>query len=267
MPSMLDSHTHIGLSDFLAEPIAPERLSRPALRDPLENRVEDLIARMDAHGIARAIAFGYPIKEIDRVRANEYVLDAARRYPGRIIPFMLVGDDVPEWLARGARGFKQQNILYAPERFDLPRAYRQIAEAGVPMLIHFRAGGELSVAEQARAILRGAPGLKLIVAHMGRHTPNTSDRVESALLGLADEPNVMFETSTVRDPAIIARAVEIVGPERVAFGSDNPFNSYLDADPLGVELGVIDDAGLAPDVRAAVLGGSMAAYLGLEEVA
>lgn len=267
MSIILDSHTHIGLQDFLAEPIAPERLSRPALRDPLENRVEDLIVRMDAHGIARAIAFGYPIKEIDRVRANNYVLEASQRYPGRIIPFMLVGDDVPECLARGACGFKQQNILYAPERFDLARAYSQIAEAGVPMLIHFRAGLEQSVAEQAKTILRGAPGLKLIVGHMGRHTPNTSDRVESALLGLADEPNVIFETSTVRDPAIIARAVEIVGPDRVAFGSDNPFNSYLDADPLAVELRVIYDAGLSPEVQVKILGGNMAAYLGIEEAA
>ena len=267
MSAILDSHTHLGLQDFLAEPIAPERLTRPALRDPLENRVEDLIARMDAHGIARAISFGYPIKEIDRVRANDYVLEASQRYPGRIIPFMLVGDDVPEWLARGARGFKQQDILYAPERFNLARAYRQMAEAGVPMLIHFRAGWEQTVAEQAKAILRGVPDLKLIVGHMGRHTPNTADRVENALLGLADEPNVIFETSTVRDPAIIARAVAIVGPDRVAFGSDNPFNSYLDADPLSVELRVIDQAGLSPEVRAKVLGGNMAAYLGIEEVA
>jgi predicted TIM-barrel fold metal-dependent hydrolase len=100
---------------------------------------------------------------------------------------------------------------------------------------------------------------------MGRHTPNTSDRVESALLGLADEPNVMFETSTVRDPAIIARAIEIVGPDRVAFGSDNPFNSYQDADPLGVELDVIAQTGLSAEVQAKILGGNMAAYLGIEE--
>ncbi|MCA9909713.1 MAG: amidohydrolase, partial [Anaerolineae bacterium] len=178
------------------------------------------------------------------VRANEYVLQAARAYPDRFIPFMLVGDDTEFWLGRGARGFKQQDILYASDRFDLMRAYAVMAEAGVPMLIHFRAGKGYSVTEQALAILQRVPRLKLIIAHMGRHTPNTDDQVEAALLGLRDQPNVLFETSTVRTPQAVARAVEIVGAERVIFGSDYPFNSFQDVDPLGEELAVIRQAGV-----------------------
>ncbi|MBN1967507.1 MAG: amidohydrolase [Anaerolineae bacterium] len=263
MPDIIDSHTHIGLEAFLAEPIPAEKRSRPAFRDPMCQSIEDLIERMDTNGVRRAIAFGFPLKEIDRVRANAYVLTAYQTYPDRIIPFMLVGDDTDYWLTRGACGFKQQNILYAPERFNLMRAYHVMAEAGVPMLIHFRAGPGYSVPQQVRAILAEVPRLKLIVAHMGRHTPNTSHRVEEALCGLRDYPNVIFETSTVRDPAMIARAVEIIGPGRVVFGSDYPFNSYQDPDPLAEELAVIARTGLSEAVRRQILGENMRAFLGL----
>ncbi len=265
MPGIIDGHTHIGLKDFLTASIPAEKLKRPAFRDPMENTIENLIARMDANKVAMAVTFPYPLAEVDRLRANDYVLAAHAAYPDRIIPFALIGDDVETWLALGVRGFKQQDILYAPERFNLRRAYRLIAAAGVPVLIHFRAGEGYSVPQQAKAILRGAPGLKLIVAHMGRHTPNTAEKVEAALLGLRDEPSVLFETSTVRDPAIIARAVEIVGEDRVIFGSDYPFNSSIDADPLAEELRVIGQAGLPTAVREKVLGGNIRALLGMEE--
>lgn len=257
---IIDCHVHIGTEDLLARPIPPDKRARPAFRDRMHNTVENQLARMDENGVDRAVVFGFPLEEVDRVRANEYVLQAAQAYPQRLIPFMLVGDDTEHWLKRGARGFKQQNILYAPERFDLLRAYAAMAEAGAPMLIHFRAGPGWNVAEQARAILRRVPRLRLIIAHMGRHTPNTADGVEDALLGLRDDENVFFETSTVRTPAAVARAVEIVGGSRVIFGSDYPFNSYLDANPIGEELAVIERAGVAKD---SILSGSIRRWLAI----
>jgi predicted TIM-barrel fold metal-dependent hydrolase len=262
---IIDSHTHIGLESFLQEDIPAEKRSRPAFQDPLENSIAQLIACMDANAVDRAITFGYPLKEIDRVQANAYVLTAYQAHPDRIIPFMLAGDDTGYWLKRGAMGFKQQNILYAPERFNLIRAYQVMAEAGVPMLIHFRAGQGYDVAAQVRAILAEVPTLKLIVAHMGRHTPNTSDRVESAVQGLRNFPNVVFETSTVRDSAAIARAVDIVGPDRIIFGSDYPFNSYQDRDPLAEELAVIERTGLTGSIKQQILGTNISAFMGLAE--
>jgi len=260
---VIDSHVHIGLESFFSEPISEERRNRPAFQDRMENSIANQIATMDANKVDRAIVFGFPLKEVDRVQANDYVLDAYHTYPDRIIPFGLVGDDTKYWLQKGMMGFKQQNILYAPERFNLIRAYQTMAEAGVPMLIHFRAGNGYSVSEQAKAILKQVPNLKLMVAHMGRNTPNTSMRVEKALLGLADEPNVIFDTSTVRDPAIIARAIEIIGEKRLVFGSDYPFNSYMGGDPLADELDIIEQSKLPQPVKEHILGQNIIDYLGL----
>ncbi|MAU08272.1 MAG: hypothetical protein CL607_00505 [Anaerolineaceae bacterium] len=260
---VIDSHVHIGLEGFLSEPISEERKSRPAFQDRMENSIARQIAAMDASSVDWAIVFGFPLKEVDRIQANGYVLDAYHTYPDRIIPFGLVGDDTEYWLQKGMMGFKQQNILYAPERFDLIRAYQTMAEADVPMLIHFRASEGYSVPDQAKAILRQVPNLKLMVAHMGRHTPNTSARVEEALLGLADEAQVIFDTSTVRDPAIIARAIEIIGEERLVFGSDYPFNGYLGGDPLADELDIIEQSKLPQPVKERILGQNIIDYLGL----
>jgi uncharacterized protein len=263
MPILFDAHTHLGLAEFVVKPISEEKRKRPAFRDPMENRLVALIPRMDAHGIAKAVAFPYPLEEVDPVLANTYVLDAYRVHPKRIIPFALIGDDVERWLAEGAKGFKQHAILQTPERFDLATAYRRIAAAHVPLIIHARSVTPELVTTQIIEILKSAPDLQVIVAHMGRHTPNTSEHVEANLQGLSDRPNVYFETSTVRDPMIVKRAVELIGEDRVLFGSDTPFNSYLDPDPLAKELAVIRNSGLAPQIQDKILGQNLMRLLGL----
>ncbi len=263
MSPIVDAHTHLGLAEFVVKPISEEKRKRPAFRDPMENRIEDLLSRMDADGVSKAVAFPYPLEEVDAVLANTYVFEASRAHPDRIVPFALVGDDVERWLALGARGFKQHDILQAPERFDLARAYRLIAAEKVPLLVHLRSRDPLEVTTRVKSILGAALDLRIILGHMGRHTPNTAEHVDDNLAGLRSEPNVYFETSTVRDPAAIKRAVDLLGPDRVLFGSDNPFNSYQDADPLGVEIETLRRAGLAPRVERQVLGENLERLLGI----
>jgi len=260
---IIDGHTHIGLEDFLAIPIPDEKLRFPAFKDRMSNTVENLINKMDQNGVAKAIAFGFPLEEIDRYKANNYVIEAWQRFPDRIVPFMLVGDDTEYWIEKGARGFKQQDILYKSERFDLIRAYNVMAEASLPMLIHFRAHRDYSVTEQAIKILANVPKLTLIVAHMGRNMPNTGDKVKDAVSGLADYANVVFETSTVRDTATIEFAVKVVGEQRVIFGSDYPFNSVTDADPLAKEIDIINSLNLSDEVKTRIFSGNIRTLLSL----
>ncbi len=262
MATIIDAHTHLGLEKFIVKRIPDEKRKRPAFRDPMEHRLERLLAQMDRNGVARAVAFPMPLEEVDAAQANEFVLEASRAFPGRIIPFALVGDDVAHWLRQGAQGFKEQDILQAPERFDLPRAYRALAEANVPVIIHARSRTPTQVATKIKTVLRAAPGLRVIVAHMGRHTPNTSEHVESNLLALRDATNVCFETSTVRAPSMIKRAVDIVGEDRVIFGSDLPFNSYLGGDSLAAEMDCIKQAGVSPSVERKIFSENLLRCLG-----
>lgn len=250
---ILDAHVHLGLERFVTGPVSAQAASRPAFRDRMERTIDQQIRSMDEHGVSQAIAFPFPLEAVDRIAANRYVLEAAARFPERIVPFMLVGDDTERWLAQGARGFKQQDILYAPERFDLHRAYAIMAEARVPMLIHFRHLPGTTLGRQVRAILDRTPTLKIIVAHLGRKAPNTAEGVSATLAELAALPSVTVETSTVRDPRAIEEAVRVLGENRVLFGSDVPFNGHAEPDPWASEFAVVQAAALAEHVRRKVL--------------
>jgi predicted TIM-barrel fold metal-dependent hydrolase len=250
---IVDAHTHLGLETFIVKPIPEEKKKKPAFQDRMENRIEALIERMDANGVDRAVAFPFPLEEVDPLKANTYILNAYQAYPNRIIPFLLVENDLEHWLHKGAKGFKQ-HFLMSPERFDLEKAYRTIAEAGVPLITHLPTRRGISIPGQVREIRKIAPTLKLIIAHMGRRVPNTGEGVEENLIELKDMENVYLETSTVRDPEIIAKSVEVLGEHRIVFGSDFPFNSYMDDDPMFVELETIRRANLKPDTLEKVFG-------------
>jgi predicted TIM-barrel fold metal-dependent hydrolase len=254
---LVDAHVHLGLESFIVRPISEEKRKKPAFKDRMEQAPEALIAALDRNGVGAAVAFPFPLAEVDADLADAFILEAARRFPGRIIPFALLGDGVEDRIARGFRGFKQ-HFLLEPERFDLRRAYGLVSEAGLPLVAHLPTRG---IVPGAEAILRIAPRLKLVIAHMGRCEPNTGKCVEENLLALAKYRNVYFETSTVRDPAAFRRAVELVGAGRVLFGSDLPFNSHLGGDPLAEELGIVRGAGLSGEDLGRILGGNAAALV------
>ncbi len=255
---MIDAHTHLGLETFVVRPLSEEKKKKPAFKDRMHNEPATLVAALDRNGVDKAVAFPFPLAEVDRDVANAYVLAAAAEYPTRIIPFALVGDDVEASIAQGARGFKQ-HFLLEPDRFDLRRAYQAIEAAGLPLIVHLVTH---AVIEGVEAILREAPGMRLIVAHMGRCEPNTGKCVEENLNALAVHNNVYFETSTVRDERAFRLAIDILGPDRVCFGSDFPFNSYADHDPLRVELDAVDAAGFPAEIREKVFGGNIISLLG-----
>ena len=262
VPYIVDAHTHLGLESFIVGPISEEKRKRPAFQDRMELQVKDLLGRMDRNGVVRAAAFPFPLEETDAATANSYVLDAANADPERIIPFVLIEEKIEPWLALGAKGFKQHAGLQSPERFNLANAYRTMADVGVPLIIHLKAAihGTHPV-DQVKEILRIAPKLKVIVAHMARAVPNTGQGVEETALGLRDHEHVFLETSTVRDPEAIARVTNIMGANRILYGSDVPFNSHAEPDPMATEIDVIRRAGLNQEATEGVLGRNLSRLL------
>ncbi|MEI6875103.1 MAG: amidohydrolase family protein [Spirochaetota bacterium] len=255
---IVDAHTHLGLESFIVRPISEEKRKKPAFKDRMEQETATLLAALDRNRVDAAVAFPFPLSEVDADWANAYLFSAAQTKPGRIIPFALLGDDFASWIACGARGFKQ-HFLLEPERFDLARIYPAIAEAGLPLIAHLPTRAIVAAAE---AILKMAPSLKLIIAHMGRCEPNTGLCVPENLRALAGHENVYFETSTVRDAATFALAVDLVGPGRILFGSDLPFNSHLGGDPLAAELELMRGSGIPADALEGILGGNLLALVG-----
>jgi predicted TIM-barrel fold metal-dependent hydrolase len=62
---------------------------------------DELVAEMDRSGVQKSVTFGFGWRDSGLLReANDYVIDAVRRYPGRLIGFGIVNPANPEEAAR-----------------------------------------------------------------------------------------------------------------------------------------------------------------------
>jgi predicted TIM-barrel fold metal-dependent hydrolase len=92
---------------------------------------------------------------------------------------------------------------------------------GKAMLVHCTG---TTYSDPAPLIERAAEvgGVPVIIAHLGRIEP--PDRVIN-LIRDRGARNVYVDTSALRDPGMVRRAIETIGAERILFGSDFPFYS------------------------------------------
>jgi hypothetical protein len=65
------------------------------------------------------------------------------------------------------------------------------------------------------------PRVKLVIAHFGRSY--TLPHAEEGLLPLADDPGILFDVSAVLNPAVHELALKHIGPDRILYGTDNPY--------------------------------------------
>ena len=72
---------------------------------------------------------------------------------------------------------------------------------------------------QLTEVARRCPNLRFLMGHMG-HTDFWIDSIPAALA----TPNIFAEIS-YKQPHVIIAAVAALGPERVVYGSDAPFNA------------------------------------------
>lgn len=81
------------------------------------------------------------------------------------------------------------------------------------------------------------PKIKLIMGHMGG---NDTSIVKQALEAAVNLPNVWFETSGITTPYRVERGVDVIGAERILFGSDAPWCSFRSMF-YGVEDSLLDE--------------------------
>jgi uncharacterized protein len=245
---ILDFHTHIG-------PF------------PGDKRAADLIAMLDAHRMDRAVTFpSRGLRGTPRVyaEANDYVADAAQRYPDRITGFLTVNPwHREEAYAEFERATRQLGLkglkLHPPTQgfdiynLDLVGPLMELArDAAIPVIIH---GGLREHDNPLRfALLSQAfPAVRLVMLHSNF---GGSDRV-AIELAAKNAPNLYFETSATNEPRFVAQLAGWSGSHRIFFGSDWPWL------PPRLELAMVEYSGLPADDIAAILGASAAVFLGL----
>jgi hypothetical protein len=217
-----------------------------------ELAVEDLVAAMDAAGIAQAVLIGaaqeaigpinplgppifhacmrvpalrMPIYRVARNTMhqqrrpdNTVVFQAARAHPGRFLPYAfvnpLLGNDAHDELDRCLeRGARGLKLHLWFHRYRLPEALPILSRAADAGLPVLAHLG-FGPAEDVSIVLEQLPKLKLILAHAG--IPHFEQ--------LWRLPRVLFDVAAPQlvSRGTIRRLLGAVGPARVVFGSDAP---------------------------------------------
>ena len=260
---IIDAHCHLW-----PDHLAPQVLARrPAGLDPVSNgTVAGLRRTMESAGIDHAMVLGIAANARTVQRTNEFIgsVDRACFTPfGTVHPGLPIEANLASLRDNGITGVKlhplfQELSLGDPAVIDLVRA---LAAARVTVITHAGAGSDATANDRGapaklRALIEAVPEVTLIACHFGGY--HRLDEAEELIVGSP----VRLETSWPPRLGDLGRQrvrdlVRRHGADRVVYGSDWPMT-----DPAA-EIAAIRALGLTPEEEAAVLGGNLAAILGL----
>jgi predicted TIM-barrel fold metal-dependent hydrolase len=252
----------------------------------------ELLAHMDEAGVDRAIICNFAWHDDALIdETNEYLLGAAATSGGRLIPFVTPplagagrhgGVDADEAVGQrkgdprakvrqlssdGARGFGELRpassgyalansdeadlLIWASSAYDMPL----LVHASEPVGHHYRgkAGGPI---DDLFTFLGMAPSVTVIAAHWGgglpffAHMPEVRDALANVYVDTA-------ASHLLYHPRIFRTMIDVLGAEKILWGSDFPLASQLN------DLQRLHGAGLDEAELAAIAGGNAASLLSL----
>ena len=277
---IVDAHVHITSPDIIADE-ADYRKSEPyfdLLSGSPKNKFatcDDLVARMDADKVHKAVVFGFAFNSMELCRrVNDYTIEAVRRFPDRLIGFAVVnprsgdaGVELGRCLRAGLRGAGE--MFATGQGFDLADKGQMepvcdfCREHRWPLLVHLnepvghdylgKTGDSL---RQGAALAANYPDVTLILAHLGgglcfyELMPELRKCLANTFYDTAAQP--FLYSASVYDSLKAAGVLP-----KILFGSDYPL---LSTERYRREM---DSARLGTADRAAIMGGNAAALLGL----
>ncbi len=256
---IVDIHTH------LFPPRLIEERARLAVDDAMFGEMygdprakmatsEDLIASMDRAGVDVSVAAGFWWQDAAlRAEHAAYLLDAAARYPGRIVPFV---PQSPREAAPGAAG-------HGEIRVTDPAA---IEVSGAPILVHCSEEVGHTYGGKAGGLTPGGlwtllakhANARVIAAHWGGGFPFYALMPE--VRAVIDAGRVVFDTaasSLLYSTEAPRRGIDLVGVGAVCWGSDFPLRDQT-LDRAMIEASLPDQ-----HERQMILGNNAARFLDL----
>jgi predicted TIM-barrel fold metal-dependent hydrolase len=206
--------------------------------------VEGLIASMDESGIDRSVICGFPWSQPALCSfQNQYLMESASRYPNRLIVFVSLLFSDPDWSGKeldravkgGARGVGEiafyRDEMTSQDIRSMKPVLTQMEKGGIPLLLHtnetighFYPGKGRTPLERFYEMILSFPDLPIILAHWGGGFPFYELMPEVAKV----MTNVYYDTAAspfLYSKRIYAIAREIVGVEKIFFGTDFPLIS------------------------------------------
>jgi len=269
---LIDSHTHV-FSPYVirnrerylkTDECFSALYSRPSSRLAT---ADELVDSMDKNGIDMSVVcgFGWARQELCN-EANEYILESIARYPQRLLGMVSLrpeaGDAALYELERCVKGGIKGIGEMRPPAASLDTTFdsqwtpivKLLIERGLICLFHasepvghlYPGKGDLTPQVFYPFISR-FPGLRIILAHWGGGMSfyTLMPEVKKALA------NTWFDTAASQllyDPAIYRQAIDIIGTERILFGSDYPLM------PQSRALREVQGLNISPEDRDYILG-------------
>lgn len=200
---------------------------------------------------------------------NEKVFNTVRKHPDKFLGWIFVNprgkkDPVAEFekyrSIEGFIGVKAHPFWHHFQPVELAPVAERLAMTGKPLLIHAGFGEEGNF----EALLKKVPGLKLILAHAG--FPGYAETWRK----IKPQKNVYMDLSqtTYTSEKTTRRAVDILGADRLFFGTDGPYGFHKSDHHYDYGFIKRRIEQMFPDqkVRDKLLGGSFAGVVGLRQV-
>jgi hypothetical protein len=192
------------------------------------------LARMERSNVDKTLTWlkpDYEGKEIEE--HNRYVYDAMKRYPDEILGFgwadPTVGVDHAKAMVKvcteeyGLYGVKLNGAqnFYKIDDPDLALpVIEEIAKAGTRLAFHIGPDAyERTHPLRAERVARLYPEMTMLMVHMGM----TDWEMNQAVVEVAARNPNMVLIGSATDAKAVLYAIDVLGADRVCFGSDGPF--------------------------------------------
>lgn len=242
---LIDFHTHI------FPPEICQQRARYCVRDPWFGKLysnpkagmataEDLIAEMDESGVDSSVSFSFGWSDPGLIQeTNSYLLDAMRRYPGRIYGMAVLqptaGAQAIYEIERCAQsgmvglgelmphgqGYRLHDIALLRPIIEVVQHYNLLvlSHCSEPIGHQYPGKGDIALSEVI-TFLTAFPTLRFIAAHWGGGLPfyMLMPEIQRLLSG-----RVWYDTAAtiyLYRPEIFSVVARLVGVEHILFGSD-----------------------------------------------
>ena len=248
-----DAHSHVFLD--------PTRVYRRTVHFT----ERDLVESMDRNGIDLAVVIARPTEHlrVEELRVlHDRTAAAVAAEHGRLVGFCWaaprLGQAGVDEVRRCLRELSYVGIKLHPsqERFNIDDdelfPYAELArEHGVPVTVHTQLAVRGSEPWRLLPLADRFPDVTFVMAHLGGDGGMVQTLAAAKIA--AEYPNIAVEVSTtVTDPgATYLGPAQILGPERVLFGSDAPLHQ------AALNLLKLDLLEMPDDWRALIAGGNL----------
>jgi len=187
----IDFHVHVTPLDIIKDwkKIAEREAYFKLLSESTVNKfatADDVIIELEDSGFDKAVIFGFAFRDMGLCQyVNDYVAEAVKKYPDKLIGYMVVLPTAPKLeyeidrcLAMGLKGIGE--IFPYGQKFDIA-SYKEMSnlsniciERDIPLIIHtnepvghYYAGKTDTTPKEAAAFVQNFPDIKVVFAHWG----------------------------------------------------------------------------------------------------